>query len=237
MKLLKQFKHFIWQAIIALLTKTGFYSLDNYAQASFSQMGEDIILKKIFENKKKGFYVDIGAHHPKRFSNTYIFYLKGWRGINIDAMPGSMKEFNALRSRDINLEIPVANKKKCLTYYMYNDSALNGFTKSIVEKLFKSNEYKIIETKKLKTQTLNYILDKYLPKGQKIDFITIDAQGLDYEVLTSNNWITYRPKVVVAEDIDFKIKNLEKSKIYKFMDNLNYELLSKNYDSLIFMSK
>ena len=60
-------------------------------QYSFSQEGEDLVLARIFEGKKNGFYVDIGAHHPTRFSNTHYFYRRGWSGINIDAMPGSMK--------------------------------------------------------------------------------------------------------------------------------------------------
>ena len=70
----------------------------------YSQNGEDLILNRFLENKKNGFYIDIGAHHPIRFSNTYLFYKKGWRGINIDAMPGSMDLFNKIRSRDINIE-------------------------------------------------------------------------------------------------------------------------------------
>lgn len=60
---------------------------------------------KSFRKKKIGFYVDVGAHHPMRFSNTYFFYRMGWSGINIDAMPGSMKEFKKYRRRDINLEL------------------------------------------------------------------------------------------------------------------------------------
>ena len=67
-----------------------------------------MILRRIFIGKLTGFYVDIGAHHPKRFSNTYIFYQRGWRGINIDAKPGTKEVFNKLRPRDINLEVPIS---------------------------------------------------------------------------------------------------------------------------------
>lgn len=76
---------------------------------SYSQEGEDMILHRIFERQCKGFYVDIGAHHPFRFSNTYLFYKRGWSGINIDAMPGSMNIFNKFRNRDINLEYGIGN--------------------------------------------------------------------------------------------------------------------------------
>jgi len=68
----------------------------------YSQGAEDIILASIFGNREKGFWVDVGAHHPQRFSNTYLFSLKGWTGINIDALPGSMAIFKKMRPNDIN---------------------------------------------------------------------------------------------------------------------------------------
>src|SRR5690242_3324544 len=71
--------------------------LRGWAVKSYSQEGEDRILHSIFETVADGFYVDIGAHHPKRFSNTYLFYQRGWRGINVDAMPGSMVRFKRVR--------------------------------------------------------------------------------------------------------------------------------------------
>ena len=122
-----------------------FYKWDKYYHKSWSQEGEDLILARLFENNAKGFYVDVGAHHPKRFSNTYLFYKKGWTGINIDAMPGSMKSFNKLRKRDINIEKPVSDKKQILTYYAFNESALNGFSKELSEERSnKNNGYDII---------------------------------------------------------------------------------------------
>ncbi|HIB94217.1 MAG TPA: SAM-dependent methyltransferase, partial [Candidatus Lambdaproteobacteria bacterium] len=100
----------------------------------FSQEGEDVILRRIFEDQKNGFYIDIGAHHPKRFSNTYYFYDRGWEGINIDATPGSMKIFQKFRPRDINLEIAISEKEQQLTYFMFNEPALNSFSKSLSDK-------------------------------------------------------------------------------------------------------
>lgn len=74
---------------------------------SYALQGEDLILKEIFHQVKNGFYVDVGAHHPFKFSNTYFFYKRGWRGINIDALPHSMNLFNQFRPRDINVECGV----------------------------------------------------------------------------------------------------------------------------------
>jgi hypothetical protein len=74
---------------------------------SYAQEGEDMVLRRIFEDQPLGFYVDVGAHHPVRFSTTYFFYRRGCRGINIDATPGSMDAFRRLRPRDINLEVAI----------------------------------------------------------------------------------------------------------------------------------
>ncbi|MCD7914177.1 MAG: hypothetical protein LUG96_02180 [Tannerellaceae bacterium] len=67
-----------------------------YGSTSYSQEGEDIVLNFLFENKEgyKGFYVDIGTHHPFRFSNTAYFYKQGWQGINIEPTPGAIEVFN-----------------------------------------------------------------------------------------------------------------------------------------------
>src|SRR4051794_10306733 len=72
--------------------------------SSYSQEGEDMVLRRVFNNKRGGFFVDVGAHHPRMYSNTYYFYLRDWRGINIDAMPGGMAAFDRMRPGDINVE-------------------------------------------------------------------------------------------------------------------------------------
>src|SRR5436190_18531451 len=80
-----------------------------FAISSFSQEGEDMLLRREFERQASGFYVDVGAHDPHRFSNTHYFYKCGWRGINIEARPGSSRLFKRWRPRDISLEIPISD--------------------------------------------------------------------------------------------------------------------------------
>src|ERR1700687_2725090 len=86
---------------------------------SYSQEGEDMVINSFFEGKKKykGFFVDVGAHHPYRYSNTLFFYRKGWRGINIEPTPGATKLFNTFRRKDTNLNIGISDKKEKLTFY------------------------------------------------------------------------------------------------------------------------
>ena len=207
---------------------------DGYALKSYSQEGEDMILRRLFEKQKKGFYVDVGAHHPKRFSNTFFFYKNGWRGINIDAMPNSMYLFNKIRPRDINLEIPISDKKEKLKYYMFNEPALNGFSKELAEKRDGKDDYKIISEKEMETSTLEEILEKHLPYDQEIDFMSIDVEGLDLQVLKSNNWRLFRPKFVLMEVLYSSINEIADSKEYKYLAEFGYETFAKTVNTVIF---
>lgn len=207
---------------------------DGYSVISYSQEGEDMILKRVFEKQGRGFYVDVGAHHPKRFSNTYYFYKKGWRGINIDAMPGSIRTFNKLRPRDINLEMAISDEKKTLRYYAFNDPALSGFSRQLANQRKGQGTYKIVFEKDLQTYTLNEVLEEHLPKGQEIDFLSVDVEGLDFEVLKSNNWNKYSPKVVLVESTGNSLEEIMPSNIYKLLRDNGYQLYAKTVNTLIF---
>lgn len=211
--------------------------LDGYVLKSYSQEGEDMILRRLFENQQTGFYVDVGAHHPKRFSNTYFFYKKGWKGINIDAMPDSMKPFNKIRPRDINIEKPVSEKKQILTYYAFNEPALNGFSKELSqERSDKDNNYHIIFEKDIETSTLTEILDTNLPKNQEIDFLSIDVEGLDFIVLQSNNFNQYKPKVILIEILGSSLSDIENNEITQYLKQFEYSIYAKAVNTVIFIS-
>ena len=176
-----------------------FRAVDPYASISYSQEGEDLILNRLLSGKRNGFFVDVGAHHPLRFSNTYFFYKRGWRGINIDAMPGSMADFSRIRPRDINLELGVSRTADQLLYYMFDDPALNGFSSELSLGVYKASGRDLIGTVEIETLPLADILSKYLPCGQTIDFLSVDVEGLDLDVLSSNDWGRFAPRIVLAE--------------------------------------
>ncbi len=207
--------------------------IDGFTTKIYSQEGEDIILSEFFPNKTDGFYVDVGAHHPMRFSNTHMFYKKGWRGINIDAMPGSMKAFERKRPRDINLEIGVSGKEGEMTFYMFDDPALNGFSMEISKDRDKNSNFEIIEERKIKTYPLSKILNKYLPKDQKIDFMSIDVEGLDMMVLESNDWKRYSPRYLLVECIGDTVEDIMQDNIYRFLSKKGYKIVGKTYRTLI----
>lgn len=225
----KTIKVFFESSTIYPNTKYAFHNI------YFSQDGEDVILREIFKDKASGFYVDVGAYHPQKFSNTYFFYLKGWRGINMDARPGSMNIFNKIRPNDVNLEIPISDKSEVLTYYEFDEPALNSFSSDLSYKRNKETKYKIIAKTELKTQTLESVLDENLPIGQTIDFLNIDIEGLDFQALISNNWSKYQPKVILIEDLDGS--SFDNSKTYSFLIDKGYILIAKTLRTLIFKLK
>lgn len=191
---------------------------------SFSQEGEDLLLRDVFYGKKDGFYVDIGAHHPYRFSNTYFFYLQGWKGINIDPTPGTSNLFS-VRDRDLTLEIGVSNTEKEMDFYIFEENALNTFDKGRVDNLLSTTPYKLRETKKVAVTTLEKIFDENLV-GQQIDFISIDVEKHELEVLQSNNWNKYRPEIVLIEILDLDLENLD-NPIHRFLKEKGFKLFAK----------
>ncbi|SIT68328.1 methyltransferase, FkbM family [Ectothiorhodosinus mongolicus] len=208
---------------------------DPWFERSWSQEGEDQILRRIFKRREVGFYVDVGAHHPKRFSNTYLFYKRGWHGINIDAMPGSMKLFDNARPRDINLEMGIGSNAGNLDYYVFNEPALNGFSKELSEKRHEADTTdQVREVIKVDVRPLSQVLDCHLSSGQEIDFMSVDVEGLDFDVLKSNDWSRYRPKFVLAEILGSSLHEIEQTEIGQFMHDQNYMLYAKCMNTVFF---
>ncbi|MDK2871445.1 MAG: hypothetical protein PWQ16_797 [bacterium] len=207
-----------------------------YLNRSFSQEGEDMILRRIFGDKRNGFYVDVGAHHPFRFSNTFYFYEIGWRGINIDATPGSMELFNRFRKRDVNLELAVGNRREKRKYFIFNEPALNTFDERLAREREREGNFKVVDVIEVDTLPLADILDKYLPQGIKIDFMNVDVEGMDLEVLQSNNWDRYRPYVVLAEITPASfVKEALESSICLFMEAMGYRFFAKTFNTCFFI--
>jgi len=164
----------------------------------YAQDGIDAILKCKLRDQKI-FYVDVGANHPLWASNTYSFYKCGSRGINIDAAPNSMSLFKILRRGDINLEVPISsNTNVPLKFFIFESSALNSFDEKLLMQRAKRNKLKKVI--KLRAHKLSEILDRHLPKSQRIDLLSVDTEGHDLEVLKSNNWKKYKPKFIIIEE-------------------------------------
>lgn len=219
--------------LIKPLMGSGYYSSRSYAQE-----GEDLVLSRIFEGRGFGFYVDIGCHHPFRFSNTYLFYRRGWSGICMDPLPGTVDGFNRWRPRDIAVEVGIAEDAGSMKYYMFNEPALNTFDKHLAVERDGFRAYKIIATKDVQLLPLREVLKSKLPeKVSRIDFFSVDVEGLDLAVLQSNDWELYRPRVVVAECLKSDLYSLLDDPVTHYLSGVGYFPYAKTGNSVIFVER
>jgi FkbM family methyltransferase len=210
-----------------------------FSHAYYSQDGEDVLLSTFYEtmHNYKGFYVDIGAYHPIHLSNTALFYKRGWRGVNIDALPGSMKAFHKIRTRDINIESGVSDEYGELSYYVFGaTSTVNSFSEELSAKLVDSGE-KIEKIIRIKVQPINDILEKHLKENQHIDFITIDVEGFELRILQSFNFEKYAPNYFLIEELEYTNKDFMQyyeSPIYTILKDKGYIVAAKTKRTVIY---
>ena len=203
---------------------------------SHSNWGIDIMADDYFKNKKKGFFIDVGCHHPLLNNNTYILYKKSWRGINIDLDFGAIDMFNFFRKDDTNIQAALSNSagKKNL-FFFHNRSAINTLSQNA--------KNKARQVRKIETFTLNNIIENSQFKNKEIDFLSIDVEGTEMDVLQGLDFNKYKPKLVVLEFISLnvseyynqKIDNILNSSINKFMENKNYKLVNWIHDDLVYV--
>jgi hypothetical protein len=205
---------------------------------SYSGEGEDMILRKIFYKKEKGFYVDIGAYHPKKSSNTFFFYKKGWSGINIDAMPGSMTLFNQLRKRDINLEIPIGEDGAVVRYYEFEDKALNGFeSENLKNKDQSKPQNKLKKIHSLSSKSLTTILESNLLNSQEIDFMSIDVEGQEFQILENFDFEKYQPHWIILEIWEYSMENKFNGEVDFLLKSKNYKPVAKTINTIFYQLK
>lgn len=203
---------------------------------SYSQCGEDVIVDKLLGHKKSGFYVDVGAYDPSRFSNTKRFYLKGWQGINIEPDPQNFKKFVSFRKRDINLNVGIGSREATLIFFKFFPDTSSTFSKEEASKN-KKQGFKLLKEMKIKVFPLASVLGKYC-KNRSIDFITIDTEGYDLEVLKGNDWLKFRPTVLCIETSE-NIQNHRNSKYHEilgFLDAVGYKKYLDNGTNSIYIN-
>ncbi len=198
----------------------------------YGQEGEDILLARVLDMSLPGFYVDIGAHHPIRFSNTYALYRAGWRGLNVDATPGSMEAFRALRPRDINLECAVSDSALPLRFHLFEEGALNTADADLAQEYVRLG-WPMLGVVDVTPRPLAAILQEHLPQGQAIDLMSVDVEGQEMGLLRSNDWERFRPRVMVVEVLSTALSQLEAHPVIALLREKGYEPVSKLSNSVI----
>lgn len=210
---------------------------DWLGKRSYAQSGEDIVADVELGRRKNGFYVDIGAYHPKLFSNTYLFYKRGWSGICVDPNPLLEDLYKKARPRDKFLNVGVGAKEDVAEYFMYEEAEANTFSVKQAEKNENEAGRKRTDIRMTAILPLRTVFAKYLPNEDiKIDLLSVDAEGMDEEILRSNDWKKFRPEVIICEDLDpdLDLTNMKKSPVVTYLSRQGYQLRDKTPYSLIF---
>ena len=204
--------------------KTKFYRRYNI---SFSQSGDDIQLFKLLKNKNPGKYIDVGCWHPYKSSNSYYFYLRGWKGICIDPNPEMAALFRKYRKGDTFVNAAVNDFSGTEKYYMLKHpySSMNSMNYQFLED--QNVAHMVKDEREIKCFTLEEILDRYVTIGESLDFLDVDVEGNDLNILRSNNWEKYRPKVVMVET-DLALPEDPNSEKAHFLNNVGYRLIGKS---------
>lgn len=170
---------------------------------SYSQCAEDLLIQYIFSLRgiKKPSYIDIGANDPFFLSNTALFYKSGSRGINIEANPQLMQKFSSSRSKDINLNIGISDKEDELDFYIMVDNTLSTFSKEESDFMISGGQA-LKEIKKIKLTTVASVLEKYC-NNHFPDFLSIDVEGMDFQILKSIDFEKSKPKVICVEAAEY----------------------------------
>ncbi len=194
-----------------------------YTKERYSAFGEDSVLIAFFPPGYRGFYVDIGSYHPYKESNTYYFYRRGWRGINVEPSIDGIRRFQKHRKRDINVNKAIGSFEGKTTYYAVSgrdSKRINTTSHERAQSLEDSG--KSLTMRDVQCSPLSTLFEEYLPKGQRIDLLDVDCEFDDLEILQSNDWDRYRPSILLVEDQEMKLN----SSIDRYCQSVGYELAS-----------
>ena len=192
----------------------------------FGEFGEDVLINRIFKNKKNGMYIDVGCYHPYKGSLTAKLYNKNWNGINIDLSKTSIDLFNIVRKRDINLNVAISNFDGETSYYENSPiNQQNSLTKI-------NNEQTKI---KIKSHTLNSILKNN--SIEMFDYLNIDVEGSELEVIEGIDLIKYHPSLITIENNNLSLEDYLKDNVHNILTSNDYVFVNKIGVTNFFLDK
>ncbi len=207
---------------------------------SYSQAGEDLILKYLFDSKgiTDPTYLEIGTNHPCINNNTYLLYLKGSRGVCIEADETLIGEIARVRPEDkvLNVGVSISEAREA-DFFIFNDSGLNTFDKLEAEYRQSFGAYAIIKVSKVRLETINTLIRAHFSRYP--DLISIDIEGLDLEVLKTMDWAEFPIPVICTETCTYSENHIKPKdeRIAEFMNSVGYATYADTYINTIYINK
>ena len=221
---------------------------DATAKTFYGQYAEDACLFSYFADRQyastqdlsrvgKGFYVDVGAYDPESISNTRVFYQAGWRGINIDPSLVAIEKFRRERPEDVNLHCAISDQEGPITFYSFGQPSVYSTVDREVAADYARRLGLAPQVETVPAFSLATILDRHRAPGTPIDFLSVDAEGHDVQVLRSNDWQRHRPELVVAELHEQDLEAVMASPLTAFMRGVGYAIRFWSPPSILFIDQ
>ena len=207
---------------------------------SYSQTGEDRIVKFVLDalDVKEPRYLDIGAHHPQKLSNTFLFYQAGASGVLVEPNPAFAELVRATRPRDKCLNVGMAGKSGVdVPFYVMASDTLSTFSKAEADRMVAECRQEICEVRKLEVLSVADVLDTHFPTG--VDYVSMDVEGLELELLEGFDFEKNRPAVLCIETLSYAIDGTGKKAddVISFLIDHRYTVHADTHINTIFVER
>ncbi|WP_051379811.1 FkbM family methyltransferase [Bradyrhizobium murdochi] len=209
------------------------------AKHSYSQAGEDLIIDFVAKAMQieEVTYLDIGAHHPSQFSNTYLFYRRGFQGVLVEPDPELMASIKRVRPRDVCIEAGVGvTSARVAQFFVMSTRTLNTFSEAEAKRYEAMGTQRIEKVLPVPLITFDDIFaDRFLDKEPTL--VSIDVEGLDFDVLSTLNLNKYRPAIICVETLQYSEtrEEVKDTRIAQLMSDNGYFAFGDTYINTIFV--
>ena len=198
-----------------------YFSFINYTmRGSFSQYGEDKFFKQFFSKQQSGRYLDIGASHPYRISNTFLLYKSGWSGITVEPIAYLANLHRQWRPKDKIMEAAIGTSSGSLTFFEMLPSVLSTLDEDTANNYINDGLAQLFKSYKIPVVGIANLLEQAFDDGD-VDLLSMDVEGLDAQLLSVIDLEKYRPTLICIEANDAKSKAV-----------INDKLISSRYEIL-----
>ncbi len=196
------------------------------ASLVFGYLAEDLIAVRLLDSHlRTGFYVDVGCHDPVKLSNTLTLHAAGWRGINIDANPAAVERMRRHRPGDVAVCALVGRPGEDRELVVFGDEALSSADPGFVDRWAQSAE--VVRRVAVRSRSLTDILHEHSAPAE-LDFLNIDVEGMELEVLESLDLERFRPRLIALEIHGLDAGHPASSPVIRFLSAKGYRLRAYN---------
>lgn len=212
--------------------------LDRHARPHWALEGEDVVMQLLLQDIRRGIYIDVGAHMPRRWSTTYGLYRRGWRGLLIEPTPDLARGLRRGRRRDVVEECGVGSESGTQDFYVFDAPSCSTFDRGQADALLASpNPPQLLRIIQRPIRRLDAIIEQHHSLVGKAELIKVDVEGRDLDVLRSANWESFRPRVVVVELLGATAESAPATDAAIFLKARGYDLRAFLFHTALFVRR